>query len=58
MNASPAELSPGERRGEEAGQEGAEQREKGVDERGEEEREMGTVCMEKKEEREGGMGWE
>lgn len=29
-----------------------------MDERGEEEREMGTVCMEKKEEREGGMGWE
>lgn len=28
VNASPAELSPGERRGEEAGQEGAEQREK------------------------------
>ena len=45
----------GERRGEEGGQEGAEQREKkGEDERGEEKREMGTVCMEKKGEREGG----
>lgn len=29
-----------------------------MDERGEEEREMGTVCMEKEGEREGGMGWE